>query len=53
METLEIPVDGELDERASWSDRPPVKFEEQELDLTAFRLWRQASRAGVAAGEEA
>lgn len=52
METLEIPVDGDLDERASWSDRPPVKFEEQDMDLAAFRLWRQASRAGVAAVEE-
>jgi hypothetical protein len=53
METVEMPVDGELDERASWSDNPPVKFEEQELDLTAFQLWRQASRAGVANTEEA
>lgn len=53
METLEMPVNGELDERASWSDNPPVKFEEQELDLAAFQLWRLASRAAVNAGEEA
>ncbi len=52
METSEIPVNGELDERSSWSDKPPVKFEEQELDQAAFQLWRQASRAGVATGEE-
>jgi hypothetical protein len=52
MEALEVPVNGELDERSSWSDNPPVKFEEQELDQAAFKLWRQASRAGVAAGEE-
>lgn len=53
METMEMPADREFEERASWSENPPVKFEEQELDLAAFKLWRQASRAGVAVTEEA
>ena len=44
METLELPV-AETTEDSSWSDRPPVKFEDQQIDLTAFELWRRASIA--------
>ncbi len=53
METLEIPVVEDLDERPSWSDAPPVKFEEQEMDLAAFHLWRQASCWNESAEEDA
>jgi hypothetical protein len=53
METLQMPVDAETEERSSWSDKPPVKFEEQELDQAAFKLWRQASNAGITTGEDA
>lgn len=53
METLQMPVNTELEERSSWSDNPPVKFEEQELDQAAFKLWRQASNAGITDGEDA
>ena len=44
METLELPVLEDLEESASWSDRPPVNFAEQEMDVAAFKLWREASR---------
>jgi hypothetical protein len=38
METLELPVTETLDEVI-----PPVNFVEQEVDLAAFELWREAS----------
>jgi len=44
METLELPVVEELEETPAWSDRPPVDFAEQDMDLAAFKLWREASR---------
>lgn len=43
METLEVPVPEQLDE----SERlpvPPVRIEEQEMDVAAFNLWKRASR---------
>lgn len=43
METVEIPVLDDLEQNSAWSDRPPVKFEEQEMDMAAFALWRNAS----------
>jgi hypothetical protein len=39
METLELPVAQELDETSA----APVNFVEQEVDLAAFKLWRDAS----------
>ena len=39
METLDIPVLEEQEEQA-----PPKIFTEEEIDLAAFELWRQASR---------
>ena len=38
METLELPVIEELEEQT-----PPVTFTDREIDLIAFRLWRDAS----------
>ena len=37
MEILPIP------ECSQWDAAPPVKFEEQELDILAFELWRRAN----------
>jgi hypothetical protein len=37
METLELPVAEELEET------PPANCTEDEIDLAAFQLWRQAS----------
>lgn len=53
METVEIPVADDLEQNSAWSDKPPVKFEEQEMDIAAFRLWRNASVVEAAAEEEA
>ena len=39
METLDIPVLEEQEEQA-----PPTIFTEEEIDLAAFELWREASR---------
>ena len=39
METLELPVTEEREEIAT----APVNFVEQEIDIAAFGLWRQAS----------
>ena len=47
METLEMPVSEQLDE----SERlpvPPVRIEEQEMDVAAFNLWKRASRPDTA-----
>lgn len=44
METLELPVEEELDEVSAWPEIPPVNFAEQEMDIAAFELWREASR---------
>jgi hypothetical protein len=52
METVEIPVTDDLEQDTAWSDRPPVKFEEQEMDIAAFELWRSASVPEGAADEE-
>jgi hypothetical protein len=40
METLELPVAEEREEIAA----APVDFAQQEMDIVAFRLWRDASR---------
>ena len=47
METLELPIAEELD------DTPPVNFAEQEMDIAAFKLWREASRPDGAGDEDA
>ncbi len=39
METMELPVTGERDETAT----VPIDFAEQEMDIAAFELWRDAS----------
>ena len=39
METMELPVLEELEEEA-----PQATFTEEEIDLAAFQLWREASR---------
>jgi hypothetical protein len=46
METVEMPLIEDLDQTA-WSGQPPVKFEEQEMDIAAFALWRSASMPDV------
>jgi hypothetical protein len=43
METLELPVIEEPEEISPWPDGPPVDFAEQEMDVAAFKLWREAS----------
>ena len=53
METLEIPVAEEVEPESGWSDKPPVKFEEQEMDIAAFELWRTASIPEVTAEDQA
>ena len=50
METLELPIIEDTEESSQWSDRPPVNFAEQEMDIAAFKLWREASRPD--SGEE-
>jgi hypothetical protein len=52
METLEMPVVEESAAERRWSDAPPVKFEEQEMDIAAFRLWRTASSLDLPPVEE-
>jgi hypothetical protein len=47
METLELPRIEELEESSQLPDGPPVNFAEQEMDLAAFRLWREASRLDI------
>ena len=53
METLELPIDQELDENSTWPEIPPVNFVEAEMDLAAFELWREASCLDGATEEEA
>ena len=48
METLELPVAEEQEEIAA----APVDFAEQEMDIAAFQLWRDASRLGSAEDED-
>jgi hypothetical protein len=45
METLELPTLEELEDCPHWPDGPPPKFEEQAMDIAAFKLWRDASRS--------
>ena len=52
MQTLELPIEEELEDLSSWPDTPPVNFAEQEMDIAAFQLWREASRLDTAAEEE-
>jgi hypothetical protein len=40
METIELPVLEELQEE----EAPQATFTEEEIDLAAFQLWREASR---------
>jgi len=44
METQELPAIEELEDTSHWPDGPPPKFEEQAMDIAAFKLWREASR---------
>jgi hypothetical protein len=44
METLELPSVEEQNETLFRPEVPPVNFADQEIDLAAFRLWREASR---------
>jgi len=44
MEILEQPIIHESDEVQSWPELPPVNLAEQEMDIEAFELWRDASR---------
>ena len=46
MEILEMPVVDETAEQPQWGEAPPVKIEEQDLDLEAFELWHEASLPG-------
>jgi hypothetical protein len=50
METLELPVIDDLPE-TEWPVVPPPKFEEQAMDIAAFKLWREASRMDSTAEE--
>lgn len=50
METLELPIVDEM-EISPWPETPPVNFVEQEVDLKAFELWREASSLDTAADE--
>ena len=52
METVEIPFADDVEQNTAWSDRPPVKFEDQDMDIAAFELWRNASVPEGAADEE-
>ena len=38
-----MPLVKEAEDRPQWGEAPPVKFEEQELDIKAFELWHNAS----------
>jgi hypothetical protein len=51
METLELPSVEEQNETLFPPELPPVNFAEQEIDLAAFRLWREASRFDSAADD--
>jgi hypothetical protein len=53
METLELPVTEQLDEVLSWPDGPPVDFAAQDMDIAAFKLWREASRLETATDRDA
>ncbi len=44
MEILEQPITQESDEVQAWPELPPVNLAEQEMDIEAFALWRDASR---------
>jgi hypothetical protein len=44
MEILEQPIVHETDGAQSWPELPPTNFAEQEMDIEAFELWRDASR---------
>jgi len=46
METLEVTVAEEREEIAA----APVDFAQQEMDIAAFELWRDASR--ITSGED-
>jgi hypothetical protein len=44
METLELPVMEEQEEETPW--------QEHEIDLAAYQLWREASRLGSTLDDE-
>jgi len=52
MEIIDTAIPEELSDRPPWSNPPPPKLEEEELDLLAFELWQRASRQDVAAEED-
>jgi hypothetical protein len=41
----------ELAEVTQWDDAPPPSFEEEELDILAFRLWKRANPSEAAPDE--
>ncbi len=43
MEILTLPLAETLAEAAQPGDAPPVKLEEQEMDILAFQLWQRAN----------
>jgi len=43
MATAAMILAEELAQVTHWDDDPPPRIEEQELDLLAFELWKQAS----------
>jgi hypothetical protein len=38
--TLKVPLAQQLAETAHWSDDPPARIEDEEIDLLAFELWQ-------------
>jgi hypothetical protein len=52
METLEMPIAGELAEVSPRDEDLRPRFEE-EIDVLAFELWQRGSRQDLAADEEA
>ncbi len=44
METIELPSTEERGEILSQPEVPAVNIAEQEMDVAAFELWRDASR---------
>ena len=51
MEAAATAMAEELAEVTQWDDAPPPKFEEEELDILAFELWRRANCSETAPDE--
>ncbi len=52
MQLLETAAPTDLNEDSAWSAPPPVKIDEEQLDILAFELWQRASRQDLAAEED-